>query len=733
MSRLFSLISQIRPRYDGATISGVPAPGDIGLRWWIQDRVTYLLGQAPLSRTTTYFVSDSGNDSNDGRDPNGFNISGGSYTSSTKTLTKTGAFSGYTHGTSSPYVYISGGTNMTAGLYTIASKVDNNSVTLTTSAGTGDSLNVTTSNGPWLSYAKVAANLADDRAYLFRCGGVFRDTSGMTVTNKNITLASYGKGPKPRITAFDTPVTTGASWSADTGTTYYRTRAGASPVGAFREAYDVERAYVRCSTVTQCRLIKGSYFHDTGANRLYVNTIDGINLTTASLPYTFEICGVIAADGLNWTTASTGSLRVHNLVFEGFGSKDTSAQTAQYGIHSQTTGTALTVCTDCECYYNNNHNFGHTASGSGGIALFMGCKGAWLNYQGTSYVGYSGTGSNELYVVNCEAWGGTLPLNTAGTWSYTYAVSGSDFYTAHTGSGNVSLVVLSNCTVRPSQFGLQSFGSAANVADFSSDVSLCRCYHVNCTYLCRTPSALDQNLVVSAGRPGTGTRGLQPVNLTDKNTAAHINCYYQIRPMWETTDDVVGNIDRVEGLYINTTFDVDGSFVAHGDTSGSWARGLTRYMINTEAWFYNCHIQINEPHKIDCGIGAQCAYQNTLTDNNVEDDFYLYDSIVQINCPNGTAYLGCGNNRRRSDGAVNATAKVKNIVTNVAPSTDTYRGDDQCVNVLRAGWAMGRVPQYGEIDAAPVALPGGTRYVQHDARWLPRRTGVSAIGPIEVL
>lgn len=713
---------------DGSSISQIPAPGSPNLKASGDARVAYLVSQAPLARTTTYFIDAAGSDSNDGRDAFGFGISGGAYTAATKTLTKTGAFSSYVYQTGDR-VYISGGTNMTAGLYTIASRVSDDAITLETAAGSANSINVTTSSGPWLSVAKVQANLGDDIAFLFKRGGVFRDSTGIDFAGTNVTFGAYGNGPKPRISCFDTPVTTGASWTSDTGTTYYRTRAAASVVGAFREAYDAERAYVRCSTVTECRLIKGSYFHDTGANRLYVNAIDGADLTTSGLPYTFEICGTVEVNGIRWTTASSGSLRVDNLIIEGYGSRHTSAQNSCYGIQTQTTGTAVTVCTDCECYYNNNHNFGHTSAGTGGIALFKDCKAAWMNFNGTCFVGYSNTTGNECYVVNCEAWGGTLPRNTGGTWSYTYGVSASDFYTAHS-NGDVAMSYLSGCTVRPNQFGLQAFGAAANVPDATSDISACRSYMLDCKYLCRTPSALDQNLVVSAGRPGTGTRGLQPVNITDKGSTVHINCHYQILPVWETTNQVVGGTDRCEGIFINTTIEVDGSWSGHGDTSGAWARGLVRYMGNLEARFYNCHIQINEPHKLNCGLSAQCAYENTLSDNNVDDDFRMFDTVLQINCPNGTAYFGCGNNRLRADGTVNATSKVKNIVTNVPYSTDTYRGNDKCTNLVFKGWTIGQVPIVGEVDAVLNALPGGT-FVGHDKYWNPRRSGTSAIGPVE--
>lgn len=88
-------------------------------------------------------------DANDGLDPIGFGLATATYNDTTKTLTQSGAFSSYTFSTGD-LIYISGGTNATVGLYTIASKVDNDSITLTTSAGSTDATgDWTSSNGPF--------------------------------------------------------------------------------------------------------------------------------------------------------------------------------------------------------------------------------------------------------------------------------------------------------------------------------------------------------------------------------------------------------------------------------------------------------------------------------------------------------------------------------------------------------------------------------------------------------
>lgn len=69
------------------------------------------------------------------------------YTHSSKTLSKTGAFANVTVG---DQLYISGGTNATVGLYTIATNADDDTVTLVTAPGTGDQSDFVLDGGPTL-------------------------------------------------------------------------------------------------------------------------------------------------------------------------------------------------------------------------------------------------------------------------------------------------------------------------------------------------------------------------------------------------------------------------------------------------------------------------------------------------------------------------------------------------------------------------------------------------------
>lgn len=94
------------------------------------------------------YLGNAPSDSNDGRDPAGFGLTGATFTNSTKVLTKTGAFTNYTHQTGD-VVYISGGTGVTAGLYEIASKTDADNIVLVADIGGTNPTDVSSSSGPF--------------------------------------------------------------------------------------------------------------------------------------------------------------------------------------------------------------------------------------------------------------------------------------------------------------------------------------------------------------------------------------------------------------------------------------------------------------------------------------------------------------------------------------------------------------------------------------------------------
>jgi hypothetical protein len=120
-----------------------------------------------------YFVDGAtGDDTNTGRDNTGLALATATWTEATFTLTQAGAFASYTF-TQGDLLYVSAGTGATVGLYEIASRVDDDSITLAETAqypgvtngsdlaagdlATGD---IESSDGPWVTIQKAADTLA---------------------------------------------------------------------------------------------------------------------------------------------------------------------------------------------------------------------------------------------------------------------------------------------------------------------------------------------------------------------------------------------------------------------------------------------------------------------------------------------------------------------------------------------------------------------------------------------
>lgn len=125
--------------------------GDDGAGGYVTQTFSETITVTANTQTHRWIDGSAGNDANDGLDPHGFSITAGTYTDATKTLTKVGAFTSLTLDSEYPqfsanYIYLTGGTGITAGLYEIESKTSNDAIVLKTSAGS-DSSDVTTSTG----------------------------------------------------------------------------------------------------------------------------------------------------------------------------------------------------------------------------------------------------------------------------------------------------------------------------------------------------------------------------------------------------------------------------------------------------------------------------------------------------------------------------------------------------------------------------------------------------------
>ncbi len=182
-------------RYVGNFTLTLTIRGDDGAGGYITAQTTASITTSAYTGTHKWYDA-AGNDANDGLDAYGFAVTGGSYNDTTKELTKTGAFTSYGHAVAtaddhvtyhSNFVYLTGGTGITPGLYEIASNPDNDTLVLATSAGSTAS-DVTTSDGPKQTLPSTAT--ADLWEHIT---GTHSRTGMWSVSNKaNIRLTRYG-------------------------------------------------------------------------------------------------------------------------------------------------------------------------------------------------------------------------------------------------------------------------------------------------------------------------------------------------------------------------------------------------------------------------------------------------------------------------------------------------------------------------------------------------------------
>jgi len=133
-------------------------------------------------------------DSNDGKDPFGFNLSAATWTASSKVLVKAGAFSSYSWVSGDP-IWISSATAGTDGWYEIASKDSDDQLTLgDLIEGTGiatDQTDVTSSDGPFAGAVKGYTIFSAAGDQLRICDdGVHPITAALSLTSTSGTLSN---------------------------------------------------------------------------------------------------------------------------------------------------------------------------------------------------------------------------------------------------------------------------------------------------------------------------------------------------------------------------------------------------------------------------------------------------------------------------------------------------------------------------------------------------------------
>lgn len=422
---------------------------------------------------------------------------------------------------------------------------------------------------PFQSLAKAQqildAHPQGDVALLFRRGDVWRmpasatqSTSALVANAPNVTIADYGTGDKPVLTAFRT--IDPASWQPAPGNPSLFVTAAAVDTTWVKDALAPFEPFVQTFSTIECAANERSFFYDQPSGLLYVNPP-----TSDPDPRTGSIAYEATRPTASGVRLRGDGSRVENIVAFGFGMWFTTPSQV-HGIDLFVTGDRRAVAVGCESYYGSSHLMVHAASGtSGGIATFVSCVAGFAtpNIPGgeTIFNAFSQTGGHQIIWDRCEARFGRLP-STRWSWESTSA-SRSFFSHGGTGNADADLVIAYECLAPGGPWG-PGLTSAFNTLPSASAVEQARGFNIRETHInARTTSmTVAQGGVVSLGgrylglRPPVG----DPVFTTGAPGGFAIACTFQIdltgRPPGTFAMYNPGSTQQAAATIVHCHFDV---------------------------------------------------------------------------------------------------------------------------------------------------------------------------------
>lgn len=464
-----------------SVVTARPEAETLGFLRWCEDVADAYNDFSNATPTVIYWVSDAGNDSNDGLDGLGLALGlGSTFTVATLTLFKSG---GFTNVIAGEKVYLTSGTGVIPGLYTIVTKTDNNNVVLDRTCSTGANLTVLiASSGPVKTLVKVqtlhdAWNGTGVLGIYFRRGGIWRGNTtttggtgatesapkGLTIGHKwntvQIVVKDYVRSTAlgaaaPRLTTFN--LMAHASFSKTGLYTNIYEFATANEVAWVRMAgsdggndtfIKIDGSGTTATNLTAMDAIPGSWYYDTTANKIYIHALGATDPTVADMfEYGTENSteGIVVGD-INQTFAPK-SVRIEGITVEGYGMQGVYNTTpSNYGIHGYMIGTSVGAIVRCTVVYNNRHTCTNTGGGSGGIWFMDNCRTGCCTGDGLCSVGYASSGGQVLVVRDTVFTAGCLYRQLQG-------VEGSSAMYAHSsGAPDVTLVLAIRCSNLPGQ------------------------------------------------------------------------------------------------------------------------------------------------------------------------------------------------------------------------------------------------------------------------------------------
>ena len=736
------------------------APPDcrtLAFQRWALDPVVGLiplrLSRVPLIRNTTYFVSNTGNDSHDGLDPLGLAMSGATYTASSRTITKTGGFSGYTW-RPNDLIYISAATGIGTGLYKVASKTDANNIVLVATADTKidgsqaapltNGTGISSSSGPWQTQSKVATILAawtpsaaNGVRVRFQCGGEWNGTGSAnqiviqgSATGCFCTIDSYGYGPKPMLSYFANKITSG-TWTQNGSTDAWSI---AVPANTFEARLTLEKLHVLirmenggsdANNITNVAATPFSYCI-TATPLLYINIGHGKNPNTAvgggNIPIETAINTVagLAGGAITLATgASQDNVRIQNIRVDGWGCNETDSC---YGLEMTTNGAYdEIVLVDVDAYYTGYHCFGGIAV-NGQIAITqVNCRCGYMADKGgasaggeTNYVMFgANAGGSEAIYYNCQAQFGTRPTDTWATWT-TGADSppqcrGQDFEN-HYGSGGLVNNIYIKWGCITGTYGGQIFmPPAVNNANSGSGQWGPQ---FDTTPSGPTPSVItdlrsfDVNSIVISPTLQVGML-LSAPNIAFINTKVRASVY-------QSSASVFGD----GGWMFNCDVEID---VGAQKTIPNNGAGAVNLFVGSAAGTYiNNSFRIIDRVTNNAAALFGTANSHSILTNNI----FCIESAIYPGFPWPSGYTNCAVNGDNS-----LTYDNSNVYSGVGLISGTGGIDQETNAIILPVMA----PPIAPTPDSPLYQSGTPTALQYDANWQPRNASTPSRGPLEGL
>lgn len=364
-------------------------------------------------------------------------------------------------------------------------------------AASGNDSNPGTQASPMLTASKAFTLInasSGNIACLFNRGDLFTVTGVLQATSiPNVTIADYGTSlNSPNFTAYNKQY--GTDWTINSGSYAHRTEA--TVIGNVRIQKFPLVAFQRLNSAAAVSTTSYSWYQDTGANVLYVNSGP---VDPNQSYWLLEAC---PRNQYSIYFSGCDKSRIQNIRTDGLYCDWT--QAGGYSIRFDQNPGEEDVAIGCESYYAGNHIHGQLAvSGNGGYMVWENCKRGYANANGgggTNFVAYSG-GAQESVIYGNEDVFGCLP-------DYTWYPAAS-------------------------RLGASIFSHGGQALQISMD-----CEVGNNAYGCATPSLFQDGPVaatLAACRSvviGERVVGYQPITQFDlaPNTMARVACLYELKP-----------------------------------------------------------------------------------------------------------------------------------------------------------------------------------------------------------